>query len=565
MIRLNTKTFFVFLFTIYSILFTTYSFAQHENVPVDHDVYSFLKEMKVKGIIEQIHDDNPGMSRAEIQKHLAVILNKQNELSTTEAGLLKKYQDEFNTNLADSTNTYQLIGSKNYSNKFGDLFSNKIKHFYSYRDENLNFYFEILGRAMYGQSYKPAVNNSELYDIGFRARGTLLDKIGYSLTVQKGGVSGSLDLAPTFDPRLNYNFKYYENIENIANYDFTEGYLRFYTEPAEGMGVAVQLGREKIKLGYGYGSRLVLSGDHPLLDFIKFDFNYGVFSFTSLQASTVGEFNTNREENYTKMYAYNKVKLSFKNLFDFGLGESVVYSGRGIDLAYLTPLAFYKFIEMSIQDRDNGVVFLDFQSRFLKNIELQATFFLDENILSHLQEMDLFSNKTAYQFGAFWYTPFSINDLSLILEYTKIRPYVYSHVNSKNSYTAHSQLLGHRIGPNADEIFAALSYNFSEWMKGKFEFQRVRSAENIYDAFGNVVFNAGGDPLFAHRLSIDPEHIDFLDGERINQNIFTLNFRIEPVRELFFDFAYKYIIEKNLTKETSFYSSYAFIKMTFDF
>ena len=565
MIKLNTKIFFVFLFTTYFLLLTSASLAQHENVPVDHGVYTFLKEMKVKGIVFQIHDDNPGMSRAEIQKHLAVISGREMELSATEAKLLQKFQDEFNTNFADSTNTYQLIDNENYSSDFSDLFSNKIKHFYSYRDESANLYVEILGRAIYGQSYKPAVNNSELYDIGFRARGTLLNKLGYNLTVQKGGVSGSIDLAPTFDPRLNYNFKYYENIENIANYDFTEGYLRFYTEPVEGMSFAVQLGREKIKLGYGYGDRLVLSGNHPLLDFLKFDFNYGIVSFTSLQASTVGEFNIDREENYTKMYAYNKVKFSFKDFFDLGLGESIIYSGRGIDLAYLTPVAFYKFIEMSLQDRDNGVLFLDLQSRFLRNIELQATFFLDENILSHLQEMDLFSNKTAYQVGAFWYAPFSVNDLSLVLEYTKIRPYVYSHTNAKNSYTAHSQLLGHRIGPNADEIFASLSYNFNEWVRGKFEFQRVRSGENIYDAFGNVVFNAGGDPLFAYRMEIDPEHIDFLDGERINQNIFTMNFRVEPVRELFFDFAYKYIIEKNLTKETSLYSSYAFIKMTFDF
>lgn len=565
MTKLNSKIFFAFLVTTYYLLLTSFLFAQHENVPVDHDVYIFLKEMKVKGILFQVHDDNPSMSRAEVQKHLAAIAGRQTDLSATEKKLLQKFQDEFNTNFADSTNTYQLIDNENYSNDFTDLFSNKIKHFYSYRDENANLYVEILGRAMYGQSFKPAVNNSELYDIGFRARGTLLNKLGYNLTVQKGGVSGSTDLAPTFDPRLNYNFKFYENMENIANYDFTEGYLRFYTEPVEGMSFSVQLGREKIKLGYGYGDRLVLSGNHPLLDFLKFDFNYGIVSFTSLQASTVGDFNIDREENYTKMYAYNKVKFSFKNFFDLGLGESIIYSGRGIDLAYLTPVAFYKFIEMSLQDRDNGLLFLDFQSRFLRNIELQATFFLDENILSHLQEMDLFSNKTAYQVGAFWYAPFSVDDLSLVLEYTKIRPYVYSHTNPKNSYTAHSQLLGHRIGPNADEIFASLSYNFNEWVRGKFEFQRVRSGENIYDAFGNVVFNAGGNPLVAYRLGIDPEHIDFLDGERINQNIFTMNFRIEPVRELFFDFAYKYIIEKNLTKEASFYSSYAFIKMTFDF
>lgn len=555
-------------FFTFIVLLLTFNliYAQHENVELDHDVYRFLKEMKVKGIIQKIHDDNPVMSRLEIKRNLQDIELQKDRLSGTETGLLKKYQDEFYDEKADSSNIYQFFGSgSGFSSDFSNFFSDKMKYMYSYRDENASYYLEILGRALYGQMFEPYVNNSSLFDIGFRFRGTVFDKIGYSLTAQKGGIGGSQDLAPTFDPRLNYNFKYYERFENIGNYDFAEGYLRYYTEPAVGMNLALQIGREKLKLGYGYGSKLVLSGDHPVLDFIKTDFNYGIFSFTSLHASTIGEFYFDRNLNYTKHIAYNRFKLSFDNLFDFGFGESVVYSGRGIDLAYLNPFAFYKYIEMSIQDRDNAVVFLDFQTNFIKNLELQATFFLDENILSHLDELHLFSNKTAYQIGVFWYSPFSVNDLSLILEYTKIRPYVYSHFNLKNSYTSHSQNLGHRAGPNADEIHTSLSYNINEKMRLNLEYQFVRSGENIYDGQGNMIFNAGGDFLIGHRESIDAKYINFLDGERINKNILTLNFRFEPVRELWFDIMCKFIAEKNITNGASDNTSYAFLRMLFNF
>lgn len=539
--------------------------AQHDNVPLDHNVYSFLKEMKVKGVIQKIHDDNPVMSRLEISRLLQTIELMREDLSVTETGLLKKYQNEFYDDKADSSNTFQLFGKDSgFSSNYSDLLSDKLKYMYSYRDENASYYLEILGRALYGQMFKPDVNNSSLFDIGFRFRGTVFDKIGYSLTAQKGGIGGSQDLAPTFDPRLNYNFKYYERFENIGNYDFAEGYLRYYTEPAENMNLALQIGREKLKLGYGYGSKLVLSGDHPVLDFIKMDFNYGVFSFTSLHASTVGEFHFDRELNYTKHIAYNRFKLSFENLFDFGFGETIIYSGRGIDLGYLNPFAFYKYIEMSLQDRDNGVVFLDLQTNFIKNLEFQATFFLDENILSHLQELDLFSNKTAYQVGAFWYSPFSISDLSFILEYSRIRPYTYSHFNIKNSYTSHSRNLGHRAGPNADEIHAALSYNISEKLRVNLEYQFVRSGENIYDGQGNLIFNAGGDFLIGHRELIDAKYINFLDGERINQNILTLNLKFEPVRELWFDIVYKFIAEKNVTNDRSGTTSFAYLRMMFN-
>lgn len=562
-LKMKYCSFFTFI-----VLLLTFNliYAQHENVELDHDVYRFLKEMKVKGIIQKIHDDNPVMSRLEIKRNLQDIELQKDRLSGTETGLLKKYQDEFYDEKADSSNIYQFFGSgSGFSSDFSNFFSDKMKYMYSYRDENASYYLEILGRALYGQMFEPYVNNSSLFDIGFRFRGTVFDKIGYSLTAQKGGIGGSQDLAPTFDPRLNYNFKYYERFENIGNYDFAEGYLRYYTEPAVGMNLALQIGREKLKLGYGYGSKLVLSGDHPVLDFIKTDFNYGIFSFTSLHASTIGEFYFDRNLNYTKHIAYNRFKLSFDNLFDFGFGESVVYSGRGIDLAYLNPFAFYKYIEMSIQDRDNAVVFLDFQTNFIKNLELQATFFLDENILSHLDELHLFSNKTAYQIGVFWYSPFSVNDLSLILEYTKIRPYVYSHFNLKNSYTSHSQNLGHRAGPNADEIHTSLSYNINEKMRLNLEYQFVRSGENIYDGQGNMIFNAGGDFLIGHRESIDAKYINFLDGERINKNILTLNFRFEPVRELWFDIMCKFIAEKNITNGASDNTSYAFLRMLFNF
>lgn len=555
----------LFLLLLFIFLSSTF-FAQQENVPIDHDIYTFLKEMKVKKVLDFIHDDNPIMSRAEIRKHLEEIQAKYDLLSVTERKLLKKYQDEFYDNLKDSTNSMQFLGSQaGYSKNYWDIFSNKLKYIYAYREDKANLYLEMIGRALHGQYFRPSINNSDLLDIGFRLRGTLFEKLGYNLTVQKGAVIGSQNIATTFDPRLRYNFKFYENIENISNYDFTEGYLRYYTEPIKNMGLAFQIGREKIKLGYGYGSRLVLSGDHPYLDFIRMDFNYGIISFSSLHATTVGEFHEDRSLNYTKFYAYNKLKFIFKDLFEAGIGEAIIYTGRGIDLAYLNPFAFYKFEEMSLQDRDNGVLFLDFQSKFLKNIELQATFFLDENILSHLQDLELYSNKTAYQIGAFWYSPLSISNLSFILEYTKIRPYVYSHSNLKNSYTAHSELLGHRIGPNADEIYTKISYNFSEKLRSNIEYQHIRSGENIYDGLGNLVFNAGGDALVPFREGIDPQHIKFLDGERINKDFFTLSIRYEPFREIFFDLNYYYLIEKNLTKGKSIYSNYAMLKMTLEF
>jgi len=558
---MSRKSFFSFCV----LLITCSIYAQQENVQIDHEVYTFLKEMSVKRIIANVHDDNPSMSRAEVVEHLKEISAKSNELSKTERNILKKYQDEFYEDKADSTNTYQLFGGSNgYSSDISDILSDKIKYAYVYKDEGVNAYLNILGRAIYATESSPNRTNSELFDGGFRFRGTLFDKLGFDFSFIKGGIEGNNAFASVIDPRLNHTFKYVENIENIGNYDFTEGYLRYYTEPVKNMKISFEIGREKMKFGYGYGDKLVLSGNGPDMDFIKLDFKYGIFSFTSWTGSTVGQFDTARANDYTKYIATNQIKLSFKNLFDFGIGESIVYSGRGLDLGYVNPFAFYKFIEMSLQDRDNATAYLDIQTHFLKNLELQGTFFIDDDPLGNLQDLNNFINKTAYQLGMFWYSPLSINDLTFVMEYTRIRPYVYSNTHPGNNYTAWGQILGDQIGPNSDELLLRTAYNVNSLLRLNCDYQFIRHGDNIYDAQGNLIYNSGGDVFITHR-NIDPIDIEFLSGERINTNIVTVDIKYEPIRKVIFDLVMKKIWQKDITKEISNNTNYLYLQMMLEF
>ena len=540
-------------------------YSQVENVPLDHPVYTFLKEMKVKRVVSYINEDIPNLSRFEVKRFLDEIESKQNELSRTELKLLTRYKIEFNESLDADTTTYFFHPEKDFGESISDVFSDKVKYLYAYREQNANIYFELLGHFYYGQTFDPESNNATLYDIGFRGRGTVFNHLGYNLEVIKGGSSGNRQVAELIKPEITTSYKWLENLENINNYDFTTGYVKYHTEPADEMDISFQLGREHKTAGYGYGSKLVLSGNNPPMDFLQFNFDYGIVRFTSIFASTVGEFSSNPDARYTKYWAFNRLKLSFKNLFDVGIGESIVYSGRGIELGYATPLGFYKFIEHSLQDRDNANLYLDFQSNFIDNLEFQGILFLDENILSNLQNLDKYTNKTAYQLGLFWYQPLSLNDFSLVVEYTKIRPFVYSHVDSMNTYTAFGKNLGHRIGPNSDEIFSRLSYNFNEWIRMNFNYAFVRSGENIYDGDGNLVKNVGGDIYLNHDSRPENDKAYFLDGVRINNNIFEIGLRIEPVRDFIFDIIYNYNVEKNLTTGEKINTSYGYIRFSLEY
>jgi len=536
--------------------------SQVENVPLHHPVYDFLKEMKVKQIIPSVGDDNPNLSRFEVRNMLLLIKEKSTELSSTENKLVERYFLEFTEDELNAVIKTEDENGGKFLYNYENTFSEEPKYLYKYKKAGINLYSEVYGHLTLGQEVNNLERSAFLFDGGLRFRGTLFNHLGYFTDVIKGAATGSRKFSAVVDPKILTSFKYVEDLEEYPNYEFMNGYLKYYAEPIEDMHISVQLGREKITYGYGYGSKLVLSGDNPNMDFIKMNFNYGILSFSSIHASTVGNFNEVRDLNYTKYFAANKVKLSFDGLFDIGAGETIIYSGRDLDLGYVNPFIFYKFVEMSLQDRDNGTFFFDFQSDFIKNLEFQATFFLDENILFNMNELHRYINKTAYQVGAFWYEAFTVPDLSMVLEYTRIRPYVYTHTNYKNNYSSFGQNLGHRIGPNADEVFVKLAYNFNEWIRLNLEYQRIRSGNNLLDGQGNVIYNVGSDIFVPWREGIDSDEAIFLDGERINNDVFTFDLRIEPVRDIYFDIIYKHNFENNLTYSSQFDSGYGLIRMT---
>lgn len=540
--------------------------SQVENVPVGEPVYRFLKDMRVRGIIKKYDDGISGLSRFQVSDYLKEIESGSEKLSRTEKALLKKYRVEYDADLINENTATSLFGG-NYdmSKGFDEIFTDKKKYLFAYKKGLNNVFFTGGGHLGYSNSLTPdAGQNAEIFDVGFDIRGTLFGKLGYDFFVLKGGVSGDTALAEYMLPELRTSFKYLENIENIKNYDFAKGYLKYYAEPDEGMSIAGQFGREKVKLGYGYSSSLIMSGNAPDFDFLRLQFKYGIINYYSFFGSGTGPFVTERTKNYTKYIASNRLMLSFEKLFDVGIGETVVFSDR-LELAYLNPVIFYKFVEMSLQDRDNGMIYFDMQTHFLDDVEFQGTFLLDENILSNLGDFSRYSNRTGYQLGGYWYRPVSIENIGLTFEYTKLRPFVYSHYNIKNAYTSHGQIIGHPIGPNSDQIFAALDYSISDRLFLRAEYQFVRSGENILDSAGTLVRNVGGDVNQTHRTGIDPTEAYFLDGIRINNSIFSVRLTYEPIRNYRFDLYYSYNSEKNLTSGKSRDYSYAYGLFTLGF
>ncbi|HEY7750686.1 MAG TPA: hypothetical protein VH917_00215, partial [Ignavibacteriaceae bacterium] len=193
---------------LFTLIFIGAGYSQVENVPLNHPVYTFLKEMKVKKILSYVSEDIPNLSRFHVKNYLNEVDSKKNELSTTEINLLRRYLSEFDESLHPDTATYFFQPEKDFGTNLSEVFSEKIKYLYAYRNPDANFYFEALGHFYFGKTFAPESENASLFDIGFRARGTVFNHLGYNLEVIKGGSSGSREVAELIEPRVLTSFKW---------------------------------------------------------------------------------------------------------------------------------------------------------------------------------------------------------------------------------------------------------------------------------------------------------------------------------------------------------------------
>jgi hypothetical protein len=532
------------------LLFGNKLLAQVETVPLDanfhaQNIYEFLKEMRVKKILLDYRDDVLSLSRAEIIKHLKTIESRWSHLSETEKKLTKRFQRTFENPEEHQSDYTYFFGTVDASpNHFREAFGDKEKMLFYAADGENRLFIELFGELDFTEDRFR--NNAFIAQGGFRFRGTLFEYFGYSLSFVKGATLGNRQTMKLTRPDFLYNFKYLENIDGTPSVDFTDGYLRYQYAPKEDVMIYAQLGREKLRYGLGYSASLTLSGNHQNLDAIRFGINYKRISFTSIHASTSGNFFDTlgrvvpRGERYTKYFSAQRLRLLVPNWFAVGIGAVVVYHGR-FDLAYLNPFQFYKFAEHSLQDRDNAAMFFDIQTHFLKNIEFQASFFLDETM--DFSNLNLERNKYAFQVGMFWYEFLTLKNLSFVVEYTRVRPYTYTHFDERNSYSAWGMGLGHPIGANADEVYLKLAYNPTDWIRPSIEFRKRRKGNNIVDENGILVRNVGGDLLRPYETFQVNPIAPFLDGERVDTDELTLDLRLEPVRNLSFEVRYGYQLQ----------------------
>lgn len=538
------------------------AYTQVELVEIDNTVYEFLQRMQLKKKITGYNSANLPLSRYDVGNFLKQLNNNKSGLTQTDNDLLSYYNIEFENEVFGTIkNQYSLFSDFDVDKMFSNK---KQKHLYAYKDSNATFFVDYIGSLSYRSSSGDSLGSHSILlgEGGIGLRGTLFNSVGFSLKANNGarlnGDSADYQFARMTDKTIFANGNAFD-FNNDSFYDFFTGYLRYQTA-TNWLGLSV--GRYQVTQGTGFMDKLFLSDNSVPFDFAKIDLRYKAVSYSFLYGSLRGDSLGVQLE--SKNISTHRLDVKFSDAFQAGFFESVIIPNSTFSFTFLNPISLLTSAELNkasqgdIPNVNNSLMGFDFEIIPVKNIAFQGSWLIDDLDFSTVgTDSGQTSNKFGVQVGGYWVDAFTIPNLGLKLEYTRLDPFVYAHKSNKAQYTHWDLPLGPNLQPNSDQIAVGLYYDFGSRVKSSIVYQKQRSGEGlVLDSLGNIVINYGGNINNGiGESNIVPK---FLDGNRVNRDIITFNLSWEPLRQFYLKFMYVHRFIENVFENRELNDDYFF-------
>ncbi len=558
------------LLIAFVLLISANAFSQVELVPVSNPVYSFLKRMQLKDVIDFNSSSLP-ISRREVASYLKVIGDSK-RLTKRDKDLFREFEIEFGYELGYGlTKTYSFLKDPSVKNIFSQ---DKQKSLYNFADSNATIFLDGTGFLSYRRSSGDSLgsHNSTLGQLGLRVRGTVKGMLGYYLNLATGATltektKETLDFLIATNPYFLANSKFVNRDGNT--FDTYEGYMRLATNDEL---LSLTVGREALSSGFGYIDKLFLSTNTVPYNYVRADVKYKALEYFFLYGSLKGD-SLGLKDIESKFLVTHRITMKFSKAFKIGLFESLIISDSPFNFTYLNPLSFIRSADYNAgvtqSDKNNAVLGFDLEVKPMANVAFQSTLLIDDlnfsTLFSGTQADDRVAtdNRFGIQFGTIWTDAFALPNLTTALEYTRIDPFVYSHRTNKSNYTNWRLPLGHNLGPNSDEIAVKLDYNVTSRLKLNLLYQHQRTANGYIIRNDSLITNYGGN-IERGDGDIQTQH-KFLEGNRIDRDLITFGIKWEPVRQLYLDLkAAKWMSDK-IYKNVKFDDTYFNFTLSTDF
>ncbi|HLA69390.1 MAG TPA: capsule assembly Wzi family protein [Bacteroidota bacterium] len=484
--------------------------SQSVSLPTTHEVYDFFKRVEARGILKDYRDATKPLARKDIARHLLSMDGRLNQLTEVER------------------DTYEYLKSE-FSYELGSLGGDPEPTDLRWHLLSLDLHHGVMNLDLNGQLRwdGPKEKTVRYRGQGLRFYGYAFNNVGFSFNFvdyREAGQGMNLGKSDTPDPGIVLT----KATQSAMEYNTTEVQLSFQTG-------SFRFSLEKMQNVWGYGERgnVILSRKSPSYPQIKMrvplspwmdfvyvlaDLNSNVIdsarSYTAYSSAIAPFF---RRVDRQKYMAAHVLEFTVIDGLDFSLGESVIYSDKGIQLMYLIPVMFFKSGEHYNRDTDNIQWFGSVDINLVPRINFNLSVLIDELTTDDLLSPANARNQLGFTAGIHTYD-LGIENLELIAEYTRMNPWVYSHKYPAATFTNNGYDLGHWVGQNADNLYFDARYVPIRPLRVGAFYERYRK--------GGLV-----DIAFQYRLPSKP----FLYGPVHEERSMGLYGRYQFARDGFFD------------------------------
>lgn len=413
--------------------------AQSTDIDPSYWGYEILDIYSSRGMIEGFFTGLKPLSRERFGFLLLQAERKQLEnpdlLSATEQRLLERLKGDL---LSDPDSPDADI-----------LDEFKERHIYSWSEGESWFFADALLKVerdigLIDDSLKET--NAARTTGGGRIRGYLSANLYFYLWFSNTKIDGDESPISNFDPSQGLPAVAYDD---QLYRDDAVSYLKYRAPWFD-----LTVGRQNIRWGPGLRSGVTLSANNPPMDVVRLDVRYSKLSYSGFIGDIRGKGNNK------KIAAHRIDLMPFKGL-RIGAGETVIYNRGKIEMLYALPLMPFHIAEHHLGDRDNNALNFDISYDGIENGRVYAELFIDDYKLRK-SPLRHWGNKWAFFGGVLLTKPMNLKNSTLSAEYTRVEPYVYTHVTRLNDYFNYDRSIGYWAGPDTDEIFISYT-NTPNW------------------------------------------------------------------------------------------------------
>lgn len=234
------------------------------------------------------------------------------------------------------------------------------------------------------------------------------------------------------------------------------------------------LGRQQLSWGSGYYSNLALSDNSPSFDMLYVGAAFGPVKFIGFSTELDkmwhehGELGSETDPLYrylaTRYLSGHRIDWIINDRIEVGISELILYGGetRNMEIRYINPLIPYYATQYNSNLDDNIMICLDLATRPLDRIKLYGELLVDD-----FNYAKMYDNKINHPSslggiaGIYLSEPLNFPMIDFRAEYTRIDTWTYSHRVDENQYLHYGWIIGHKLGPDVEQIFFEINKMFS--------------------------------------------------------------------------------------------------------